>query len=137
VKAAAFDEWVANADRHNGNLLMGTTGEVWLIDHSHAFTGDTWTAAGLSAFGYTPVNKNQLAAHLAPLLQPGDHSGVMFKAEALEDSAAKIDVHAKVEESHASAFMSSPDSTALVSFLQTRRAHIASNFRQQCGVGVV
>ena len=41
-EAACFDDWIANADRHPGNLLVGGPGEVWLIDHSHAFTGDKW-----------------------------------------------------------------------------------------------
>lgn len=33
VPAACFDEWIANCDRHNGNLLCSGDGEFWLIDH--------------------------------------------------------------------------------------------------------
>lgn len=34
--ACAFDEWIANADRHAGNLLTDSQGEFWLIDHGLA-----------------------------------------------------------------------------------------------------
>ena len=33
VPAACFDEWIANCDRHQGNLLYGGEGEFWMIDH--------------------------------------------------------------------------------------------------------
>jgi hypothetical protein len=45
--ASAFDEWAAVIDRHAGNLLVGANGEIWLIDHGHAFTGASWIAADL------------------------------------------------------------------------------------------
>lgn len=37
--AAAIDTWVANVDRHMGNLLYGGEDEFWLIDHGHCFGG--------------------------------------------------------------------------------------------------
>ncbi|KIC48390.1 HipA family kinase [Tateyamaria sp. ANG-S1] len=40
----AFDAWVANVDRHPGNLLFGGQNEFWLIDHGHCFTGPEWQA---------------------------------------------------------------------------------------------
>lgn len=40
---AIFDEWIANKDRHTGNLLYGGKNTFWLIDHSHALTGENWT----------------------------------------------------------------------------------------------
>ncbi len=39
----AYDTWIANIDRHAGNLLFGGNGEFWLIDHGHCFTGPTWS----------------------------------------------------------------------------------------------
>ncbi len=47
VKAAVFDEWIANPDRHGGNLLLENFERVWLIDHSHALTGPFWEEAEL------------------------------------------------------------------------------------------
>jgi hypothetical protein len=35
-RASAFDGWIANRDRHWGNLLTDGTGEFWLIDHGLA-----------------------------------------------------------------------------------------------------
>jgi hypothetical protein len=35
-RAACFDEWIANADRHPGNVLRGSDGRYWLIDHNLA-----------------------------------------------------------------------------------------------------
>jgi hypothetical protein len=45
--AISFDEWVANIDRHWKNLLIGSDGAVWLIDHGHCMTGPKWTANDL------------------------------------------------------------------------------------------
>ena len=38
----AFDSWIANIDRHPGNLLFGNKNEIWLIDHGHCFSGPAW-----------------------------------------------------------------------------------------------
>lgn len=45
--AAAFDELIANRDRHGGNLLVGAPDDVWLIDHTHALTGEAGSAEDL------------------------------------------------------------------------------------------
>lgn len=45
--ATIFDEWIANPDRHPGNLLIEGSDKVWLIDHSHALTGPGWLVADL------------------------------------------------------------------------------------------
>lgn len=43
-----FDEWIANDDRHNGNLLYDPrTDGFWMIDHGRALTGDYWPIWGL------------------------------------------------------------------------------------------
>lgn len=36
MSTACFDEWVANSDRHDGNILVAGDGELWLIDHDLA-----------------------------------------------------------------------------------------------------
>lgn len=43
VPAACFDEWIANSDRHGGNILFDGKDTFWLIDHGMAI------AANLSA----------------------------------------------------------------------------------------
>ncbi|OWK23965.1 hypothetical protein AJ87_26620 [Rhizobium yanglingense] len=37
-----FDEWMANVDRHHGNLLLAGSGDMWLIDHGNCITGHMW-----------------------------------------------------------------------------------------------
>lgn len=36
VQSACFDEWIANCDRHQGNLLFDGDDQFWLIDHDLA-----------------------------------------------------------------------------------------------------
>ncbi len=59
--AIAFDEWIANNDRHPGNLLYGGGDGITLIDHGHAFGGPGWSVRGLEPARRT---ENQLAAWL-------------------------------------------------------------------------
>ncbi|MGY9038331.1 MAG: HipA family kinase [Rhodobacterales bacterium] len=47
----AYDTWIANVDRHMGNLLFGGKGEFWLIDHGHSFTGPNWKPDQLNPEG--------------------------------------------------------------------------------------
>jgi hypothetical protein len=46
-----FDAWVANIDRHPGNLLFGGKEQVWLIDHGHCLSGPSWTPEDLQEDG--------------------------------------------------------------------------------------
>lgn len=38
-----FDQWIANPDRHSGNLLVGGPGEIYLIDHGLSFYRRNWS----------------------------------------------------------------------------------------------
>lgn len=40
VPAACFDEWIANPDRHVGNILFDGKDEFWLIDHGLALAAN-------------------------------------------------------------------------------------------------
>lgn len=52
-----FDEWIANDDRHNGNMLYDPEGNgFWLIDHGRALTGDYWPLWGLDDPAVTTGN---------------------------------------------------------------------------------
>ncbi|WP_429809821.1 hypothetical protein [Ensifer sp. B1-9] len=44
-----FDEWMANVDRHHGNLLLAGSGDMWLIDHGNYITGHMWSKEKLDA----------------------------------------------------------------------------------------
>lgn len=43
-----FEEWVANTDRHLGNILYD--GEYWLIDHGRAFNVPHWPTLELDPY---------------------------------------------------------------------------------------
>lgn len=45
-ETAIFDEWIANGDRHEGNLLWDGR-KFYLIDHSHSLTGGKWKVTSL------------------------------------------------------------------------------------------
>lgn len=124
--AAAFDELIANRDRHGGNLLVGAADDVWLIDHTHALTGEAWSAEDLTEVGHRAV-ENKLARLLGYLLQPGEASEQKPQAEALQAKALTLDYVQSIQTSWAGALMTSEDSFALASFLNARSGYIAKN----------
>ena len=44
-----FDQWIANPDRHAGNLLVGGPGEIYLIDHGLSFYRRNWSPEQIEA----------------------------------------------------------------------------------------
>lgn len=64
IPAACFDEWIANCDRHMGNLLYGGDEDFWLIDH------------GLAMHQHVPVDAlapiNQLFTFATDGISEGD-----------------------------------------------------------------
>ena len=105
--AASFDEWVANGDRHEGNLLVGEPDDVWLIDHSHALTGPAWTVESLRACGYTPYPQNRLAGAIGQLLQPPEVGAEVLRATEIETLAQAVSLTDALESSFARCFLSS------------------------------
>jgi hypothetical protein len=117
--AAAFDDWIANADRHPGNLLVGAPGEAWLIDHSHAFTGDKWQAVSLRP---EVVTKNQLCQVMGACLNPSEKVLAMQACHAAVQRFSSVDT---VQASRLSLVVTQllpPDLDALTKFV-TDRVH--------------
>jgi hypothetical protein len=48
VRAASFDDWIANPDRHVGNVLFDGAGQFWLIDHGLALAQGLDPAASVN-----------------------------------------------------------------------------------------
>lgn len=117
--AAAFDDWIANADRHPGNLLVGGPGETWLIDHSHAFTGDKWQVANLRP---DMVTKNQLGQAMGIWLKPPEKALAMQACHAAVQRFASIDTVLATRLAHVVTQLSAPDLDALTKFV-TERVH--------------
>jgi predicted unusual protein kinase regulating ubiquinone biosynthesis (AarF/ABC1/UbiB family) len=69
LQAGCFDEWIANADRHHGNILIQGNGNFSLIDHSHAIPIDhqpnTPNRRNTFLCAASPSDKDELGIHRA------------------------------------------------------------------------
>jgi hypothetical protein len=109
----AFDTWIANTDRHMGNLLFGGSKEVWLIDHGHAFTGPVWTTANLVPEGEF---RHRLGEWLTPHLSSDDRSARAKEASASEFPIRHLDIDSLVTASLIDRILPASEITALRSF---------------------
>lgn len=116
-EAAVFDEWIANGDRHSGNLLIGAKSVIWLIDHSHAFKGPNWHFNDLQPSAYT---QNQLAAHVERTMSPSQKYQFkkLINNQVLAYKGIKTDE--VIDGSKASTFLSGDDVVALTKFINER-----------------
>lgn len=115
-----FDSWIANVDRHRGNLLFGGQDDVWLIDHGHSFTGQHWTASDLEpAQAYI----NRLADWLTPALDGSRRAQVAGGAEAFARQAEQVDL-ARLAAANGVRTMLGEDFNAIMAFLSERTTHI-------------
>lgn len=117
-----FDAWIANVDRHPGNLLFGSGAEAWLIDHGHAFTGPTWTGTGLDPLA---TYRHRLAEWLTSYLTVDGREMRARQAVALEADLKRIDVDAAIGAAHADRLLTTDDVQALRSFLMGRVEAVA------------
>lgn len=116
-----FDSWVANTDRHRGNLLFSGDKDVWLIDHGHCFTGPAWTTSGLvpdQDYG------NRLAAWLTPALNPSRKTELATPASTLPSRLNGLRVEALARANSVSETMPPEEFSAIVTFLEQRAAFV-------------
>lgn len=126
-----FDAWVANIDRHPGNLLFGGKHDIWLIDHGHCFSGPTWTGADLDAERpYTHRLSEWVTAHL----QPEERKRRSSEVDSCANEMAKLDVSAAAAGSHIADLLPAGDVVAVVSFLQGRVAHVPRHANTALGL---
>lgn len=116
-----LDTWVANVDRHAGNLILKGDGSVVLIDHGYCFTGPTWTAADL--VGHAEYG-NRLATWLTPKLSQHDKDSAMADIMGLTEIMSATDVQEIVDSFELSGFFGTSDCDAVVGFLESRTAHV-------------
>ena len=129
--AAAFDDWIANADRHPGNLLVGAPGEAWLIDHSHAFTGDKWQPMNLQP---DVVTGNQLGQTMALWLKPSEKALAMQACHAAVQRFSLVDTGHATRLAHVVTQLSAPDLEALTKFMAARVMSIAPRIESILGL---
>jgi hypothetical protein len=129
-QAISFDTWIANGDRHHGNLLI-KNGQPCLVDHSHAFTGPNWNASTLAA---TPQVKNQLALTLRYHLAPDPHfSAFMAKVDDCQTSFSHVDLGKELLNSHLGSMVTQDDLTALKTYLSNRCPTVAQHIAAALG----
>ena len=117
----AFDAWVANIDRHAGNLLYGGPNNIWLIDHGHCLTGPNWSPSDLDPDGsYT----NRLREWVTPRLSSVQRSSRSSEASQFESQAKATDVGNIREQSQVSEVTSQDSNDAAQSFLSGRASKI-------------
>lgn len=126
-----FDTWIANIDRHAGNLLFGGPKDVWLIDHGHGFTGPAWTASDLKPEG---EYIHRLSSWLTPAIGIDDRKIKAGEAAGLEAVTSKLDLDALVQASLVDRILPSDEVAALKQFLRDRCAYVAYYSNKALGV---
>lgn len=118
-----FDSWIANVDRHAGNLLFGSGGEAWLIDHGWSFTGrPNWTVAELDA---KAEYQHRLTEWLTDRLTQGGKEMRAKQAAGLESDLPALDLLDAINASMATTLLSTADVAAVVKFLRDRISQVA------------
>jgi len=130
-KAMVFDEWVANSDRHFGNLLIGSPEDVWLIDHSHCFTGPNWTSADLVP-GKSCIN--QIADIQIPSLSFSQRMILKQKIIQFAEICRLVDTNSALNASFASNFIEADELHGLQDFLQLRVSELAGLISSRLGI---
>lgn len=115
--ASIFDEWIANPDRHPGNLLIEGPDKVWLIDHSHAFTGPGWTAEDLAP---GRAVRNQVADNCFLHLTLPERMAVRAKAAQLSSVFELVPPESALAACYAAQLLSPSDLEAARTFVGER-----------------
>lgn len=129
--AMIFDDWIANGDRHPGNLLVGKPGEVWLIDHSHSFTGPNWNEPDLIP---DRMYQNQLGQVRIPKLTLPERMTVRTKAGQLSSAFSLVDPNLALTASFADRLLNASEVKTISNFLQMRVAKLIDIVSSRLGI---
>lgn len=117
--AAVFDELIANQDRNLRNLLLGSDGEIWLIDHEEALAS---TAANASH-----AIRNHLLQLLAAELSEFERHQASRKLKESASGLYTADFRLHAQQSRpAYCQVSSSHVSHVVEFLEARIHHMNS-----------
>lgn len=130
----AFDSWIANTDRHQGNLLIDGPNNIWLIDHGHAFTGPVWKPSDLDP---VVAYQNKLALWLTVRLSASQKND---KGNDVGVFATRIESVAVPDALHSSwidKLLPTDYANALRDFLMQRVQHVPKHAKEALGVPVL
>jgi hypothetical protein len=126
-----FDEWVANPDRNPGNILFGGPGDIWLIDHSHCFTGPNWNPPDLVPNG---AWRNMIAENRIPTLTLPERMEARRRVAEMIPTLAAVNCPSVFLASRAGNFMPPEDSAAVQSFVSSRVSHLYDILSARLGI---
>ncbi|MDP2488057.1 hypothetical protein Q8W38_01825 [Vibrio splendidus] len=113
LEAAIFDEWIANSDRHWGNLLYDGGDEFIFIDHDLALPEQ--------AESNQPISKNLLFNFISEELDELSKVRIVKKVrEELCDNYSTVDIKKCVEICYGPSLLDQDDIDSIVAFLIER-----------------
>ncbi|MBX9815059.1 MAG: hypothetical protein K2X76_10190 [Sphingomonas sp.] len=128
-----FDTWVANIDRHRGNLLFGRRGEVWLIDHGHCLSGPSWLPADLRQDGHY---RNRLSEWLTVEMDEAQKMKRLREAVAKTSSFQAINIEDIVTNRYMIYLLNQGDDQVITDFLRGRLDYVPIHTSNALGVAL-
>jgi len=129
-KTALFDEWIANGDRHRGNILFNGVDKFWLIDHSHAFTSESWQPQTLNS---DALVRNQLIDDMK-LTDMGEKHLWIESANDESKLYVAIESNSLGVSGHMSSYASDKYIESATTFVEQRAYKVASLVKRRLGL---
>jgi hypothetical protein len=130
----AFDSWIANTDRHPGNLLFGGKNEFWLIDHGHSFSGPAWQPNDLKANG---EYRNRLSEWVTNHLTNDQRNKRSAEVSKFTNVISTIDIPESSRRSRINNVIPADDVSAVEVFLKDRIDNVLVHSNKALGVSVL
>jgi hypothetical protein len=124
-----FDQWIANPDRHTGNVLMGAPGEFYLIDHGLCFYRQNWSPEEILASVSIVTTRlwTDFLQNTVAMQNRLDATRRILAAAAIQTT---VNLSAAMSFTKTQQFIPAINLAALVQFLELRRTsapHIVSS----------
>ncbi|MCF6433715.1 phosphatidylinositol 4-kinase [Leisingera sp. MMG026] len=130
----AYDAWIANTDRHPGNILFGNKNECWMIDHGHSFTGPSWKPEHLNP---DASYRHRLSEWLTSLLSVDQKKERAAEARKFGATIGACDIAAASSKSRIVELLPKEYLDALKDFLESRAAMVPQHSSRALGVPVM
>ena len=127
----AFDTWIANIDRHAGNLLFAGQDSIWLIDHGHSFTGPSWNPVDLDA---NANYQNRLSEWMTIHMSATERENRADQASRFSSVLGSIDLPASRQYGRTDSLLSEADGKSVESFLRNRVTNVSKFSSEALGI---